>query len=197
MNDFWIPLLGSALGGAIVTSVFGLIKNSQDKANEKAQWLRNQKIDVYTNLLRQVHASNRSLEHFRNTGENLDQDLSDIADITNARLLMVGSRAVRQEANTTLTVIHVAGTADNIKDQAKFEAWKQRRGEAYSSLETSIRKELGTEEKIRVSMKSRYWSVVYFFTDPFQKWYYRKHGMAWATKHPTRAMRKQMKAGEK
>lgn len=193
MTDFWIPLLGSALGGAIVTSIFGLVKTSQDKSNENAQWLRNQKIDVYTNLLRQVHASSRSLDHFRATGGSLDQDLSDISDITNARLLLVGSRAVRQEANCALTVIELAGTSDNINDPAKFEAWQRRRGEAYSALEVAIRKDLGTEETIQIPMKSRYWSVVYFFTDPFHKWYFRKYGVAWVTKHPTRAMRKQMR----
>lgn len=46
-----VPLVGSALGGAIITSIFGVIKHNQEKQLEHRQWLRNRKIDVYTKHL--------------------------------------------------------------------------------------------------------------------------------------------------
>jgi hypothetical protein len=50
--DFWIPLLGSALGGAVITSIFGLIKNRQDKSTEHTQWLRDSKQAAYADICR-------------------------------------------------------------------------------------------------------------------------------------------------
>lgn len=63
--DFWIPLLGSALGGAVITSVFGLIKNRQDKADEHAQWLRNRKIDAYGRHLKTYALASVSMTQYR------------------------------------------------------------------------------------------------------------------------------------
>lgn len=183
-----------AIVSGIVAIVVAVLNSRRAKSNEHTQWLRNEKVEIYTNLLRQVHASNRALDHYKATGENLDVDLSDIKDITNARLITVGSRAVRHKANDMLNVMMLAGQSQNIDDSERFETWNRRRGEAVAELEATIRKDLKTEEKVRTPLKVRFWKVIYFFTDPFQKWYFEKYGVAWITKHPTRAMKKHMRA---
>lgn len=66
--DFWIPLIGSALGGAIVTSVFGLIKNRQDRHHEHDQWLRDQKLEVYANLLAALQSVLHDLSEMHDGG---------------------------------------------------------------------------------------------------------------------------------
>ncbi|UVJ37992.1 hypothetical protein [Arthrobacter sp. CJ23] len=67
--DFWIPLLGSALGGAVVTSVFGLIKNGQDKSIEHARWLRDSKQSAYAEFLSAIVEASTTLPPAAEAGE--------------------------------------------------------------------------------------------------------------------------------
>lgn len=60
--DFWIPLIGSALGGAVITSIFGFIKNRQDKAAEHSQWLRDTKQAAYAEFLSAIVQASSTLE---------------------------------------------------------------------------------------------------------------------------------------
>jgi hypothetical protein len=54
--DFWIPLLGSALGGAVITAIFGLFKGHQEKLTEREQWLRDQKMSEYVAMLGMINS---------------------------------------------------------------------------------------------------------------------------------------------
>lgn len=177
--DFWIPLLGSALGGAVITSIFGFVKHHQDKATEHAQWLRNQKIDVYTNLLRQSHVSLHNIRAAENGLRPQKKALKDITDITNARLMVVGSREVRSRA-----IIHI----DNLA-RAFQAVGTERYGQAIEAantagmyLEESIREDLDVVEKQAVKHTVRAWFyryLVYPWRDPWERRYHRKNGHAW------------------
>lgn len=185
MENLW-----GVLFGALLTAVFGLIGLLISKRNEHQQWLRNQKVEVYTSLLRQAHASSTSLDHYKVTGQQSESSIEGIIDTTNARLLIIAPYSVRQEATAYLSTLATAGQAENIADDDLFRQWQASRSRSYSALETAIRKDLGTHENLRKSLKMYFLSVFYFVTDPFHKWYYRRHGVAWVTKHPTRAMRR-------
>jgi hypothetical protein len=49
--DYWIPLIGSALGGAGLTAIFGIWKDSRDKDSEHARWLRDAKQIAYVKFI--------------------------------------------------------------------------------------------------------------------------------------------------
>lgn len=182
-------LLGVLLGAGIaaVAGLFGLLISKQ---TEHKQWLRNQRLDVYTSLIRQAHASSNSLDHYRTNKEQLKASLDDITDTTNSKLFIVAPNAVTSAARHYLTVLNIAGRDENILDDEKFAHWSRRRAEEYQALESAIRKDLGTQEKIRTPLRSRMWSVIYVFIDPPQRWYFKRYGVPWTKNHPTRAMRK-------
>ncbi|MFS0717126.1 hypothetical protein ABC337_13825 [Arthrobacter sp. 1P04PC] len=185
--------LVGVLVGAVVTAVAGFIGLMISKQTEHKQWLRNRRLEVYTSLIRQVHASSNALDHYHATGEQLTTTLDDIKDLTNSKLFIVAPHSVRSASQQYLAVLQIAGTEENVVDEEKFAHWTRRRSEEYHALEAAIRKDLGTHDKIRPTLRSRMWTVIYFFIDPPQKWYYRRYGVPWTTNHPTRAMRKHRK----
>ncbi|WP_457949682.1 hypothetical protein ACTAQI_03870 [Pseudarthrobacter sp. alpha12b] len=94
--DFWIPLLGSALGGALITSTFGLIKIRQDKSLEHARWLRNEKVETYSNYLETVRLGDLMLEQVL-TGASTREDALEFKDhIGGFRLRLISPETVRQ-----------------------------------------------------------------------------------------------------
>jgi hypothetical protein len=52
--DFWIPLLGGALGAAIINGAFAFFKMKHDKLTEHEQWLRGQQVAAYAELIDSV-----------------------------------------------------------------------------------------------------------------------------------------------
>ncbi|MDR6637517.1 hypothetical protein [Paenarthrobacter nitroguajacolicus] len=87
------------IAAAVVGTVAGVwIGARLSKTTEHEQWLRNQKIDSYTNFLRQIHAWIRALDKEHDAPMAADEEsvpLKDITDTTNARLDLVASRKVR------------------------------------------------------------------------------------------------------
>lgn len=49
--EFWIPLLGGALGAAVINGILALYKLRRDKEEEYKQWTRNEKLKTYTEFL--------------------------------------------------------------------------------------------------------------------------------------------------
>lgn len=92
--DFWIPLLGSALGGAIITSVFGLIKSRQDKNIEHTRWLRNEKVETYSQYLETIRLGDLMLEQVI-TGASTHEEALDFKDHTGGfRLRLISPKSV-------------------------------------------------------------------------------------------------------
>lgn len=175
--DIWIPLVGGALGGAVITSIFGFVKNHQDKVNEHAQWLRNQKIDVYTDVLRQSHISVHEVRAAEHGLKQRKKALKDFTDPTNSRLLVVGSLEVRNRVRHHFFQLERAfeavGTGDGLD-------WSTVNNTAMW-LEEAIRKDLDVVEKQAIKHTVRAWLyryLVYSWRDPLDKRYYRKHGHA-------------------
>lgn len=61
MDALWIFLLpligglvGGAAGGAVITGIFGLVKSRQDTRTEHKQWLRNERVKVYSEFLSEI-----------------------------------------------------------------------------------------------------------------------------------------------
>ncbi|GAT87073.1 hypothetical protein CVCC1112_1732 [Paenarthrobacter nicotinovorans] len=58
--EFLIPLLGGALGAALVNGVLALYKIKRDRQTDHDQWLRNAKLEAYTEFLAAVSPFKRS-----------------------------------------------------------------------------------------------------------------------------------------
>lgn len=178
--DYWFPLIGGASAGAVISSVFALIKTRQDRSIEHGQWLRNQKIDVYTNLLRQVHVSVRHLHAALRGLPPGDLKLEDITDITNARLLIVGSQQVRSSASWHFSNLRHAYELSTLEDYQEFEPTLQL---SEARLEEAIREDMDVVEKQAIRHSLRFWFYKYLidpWRDAFESRYHRRHGHAWA-----------------
>lgn len=60
--DFLIPLLGGALGAALINGVFGLYKIRRDAETEHVQWRRDQRQSEYTKFLTNLFNVKHHLE---------------------------------------------------------------------------------------------------------------------------------------
>ncbi len=176
-----------------MTAAAGFIGLLINKQNEHKQWLRNQRLEVYTALIRQVHASSNALDHFRTNREQVKVSLDDIKDTTNSKLFIVAPHAVTSAARNYLLVLQLAGTEENLLDAEKSAHWSKRMADQYQALEAAIRKDIGTDEKILRSLRTRLRTLIYFFIDPPQRWYYKRYGVSWTTNHATRAIREHQK----
>lgn len=78
--QFVLPLVGSALGGALVTGFFGWRKRHWDREDEHARWLRDKKQEAYADFLSE-------LEKIYLTAARLDLQ----ADVTPIEDLMMKS----------------------------------------------------------------------------------------------------------
>lgn len=150
------------------------------KTTEHSQWLRNQKIEVYTNLLRQIHASTASLDAYKQGTETDGPNLNDITDTTNARLAIVAPSKIRHLA---IWQLHALVRASAAVADTSYDKERQAVDSSCGQLETAIRRDLGLIERDPLRVRPRVWffhRIVYPLTDPFYKRYFRKHGHAWA-----------------
>jgi hypothetical protein len=152
--DFWIPLFGSALGGAFVTGIFGFVKNRQDKVTEHAQWLRNQKVEVYADLIRHVTARIDALDNLSLGHPAKDASLEVMAGIVNARLMFIGSKEVE-----SYTYVHLADIS-NALDHFGEDTYEQARWQVHASmlqLLELIRQDLSVVKQELDVDKKRFW----------------------------------------
>lgn len=180
--DFWFPLIGGASAGAVISGLFGFLKITQDRTNEHGQWLRNQKIEAYTNLLRQAHASIRARRAVRAGEAAIPEGLEDIKDVTNARLLIVGSGKVRSAANWHFNNLEQAFRLTAAEDYDAFEPTLQL---SEARLEEAIREDLDTVERQLFKHSLQVWFfkwLVYPWLDPINSRYFRKHGHPWTSR---------------
>lgn len=89
--EFLLPLLGGALGAAIINGILALYKLKKDKSDEHWQWLRNQRLDAYVAFLEtndNVQRAFHDLKHQRKTPEDIYML---IEEISVQRLQLLGS----------------------------------------------------------------------------------------------------------
>lgn len=163
----FFALLGSWIGSRL------------GKVTEHQQWLRNHKIESYTNLLRQAHASINSLDAHQHDVAPRENRLEGIEDVTNARLAIVGSREVR-----TWAVVHHDNLrrAFNAVKSDEYPTMRTNLKVSESRLEEAIRDDLDVIEKQVARQTVRAWlyeHLVYPWRDPLERRFYRKHGYAW------------------
>lgn len=178
--DFWLALAGGAAAGAFISGIFGFVKNSQDRVNEHAQWLRNEKMEAYTALLRQAHTAIREVDAARYELPAPDNKLDDIKDVTNARLTIVGASQVRSNATWHLGNLQQAFQATGLED---YETLQPTLKLSEARLEEAIRKDLDVVEREARRHSLRAWFFKHLvdpWRDPLYFRYYRRHGHAWA-----------------
>lgn len=173
---FLVPLATGLL--ALLGSWLG---TKWGKTTEHQQWLRNQKIEVYTNLLRQIHASTLSLEAYKQgTQVGEPPNLQDITDTTNARLAIVAPYKIRHLALWQLDAMLKASAA---VDDATYEKERQSFESLVGELQAAIRRDLGLHERDAWGVRLMIWlsrRVIAPVADPFHKRYHAKHGYAWS-----------------
>lgn len=98
--DFWIPLLGGALGAALINGIVAVYKVQRDRAIEHEQWLRDQKLELYANFLdsyeelyKQIKLSGQDTD----TNTNLD---AFIAAASPTKLILVAPEPVATMARS-------------------------------------------------------------------------------------------------
>lgn len=78
--DFWIPLLGGALGAALINGVLALYKLRHDVDLEHSQWSRNKRQDVYLGYMSAVADTSAALEEAFIARANGEEDSAAKAD---------------------------------------------------------------------------------------------------------------------
>ncbi|UVJ37991.1 hypothetical protein [Arthrobacter sp. CJ23] len=185
-GQWWWPFLVPVATGilAVAGSWFG---TKLGKTTEHDQWLRNQKIEAYTNVLRQVHASVNSLDARHHNLEPASSQHKDITDTTNARLLIVASDEVTTYLNVNQYSLRRALEA------VKTDGYENERSvltQSVARLQESIRKDLGVIEKqaLRHTIRFMFYEyLVYPWQDHFHRRYLEKHGFRWSERkerHP-------------
>ncbi|MFJ6536746.1 hypothetical protein ACIQH5_10975 [Paenarthrobacter sp. NPDC091711] len=149
---WWIlvPVL-TALAGAWVGARL-------TRTTEHKQWLRNQKVEAYTNILRQVNAAIGDLDAAVTKRKTSRGDsLKDITDTSNARLELIAASQVK----TNLRLVeelrracHDAAIAGNM------DAYKTSRGllgRMMLSFQRSMSEDLEATERVPLRHRVSYW----------------------------------------
>ena len=111
--DFWIPLLGGALGAAIINGVFAFFKLKHDKLAEHGQWLRDQQLTAYADLADSTQAAMQWVSSAHNIDSRQarsDTGLAMLALPKAGQLVMLAPSATLNAANDMITSLHdIAG----------------------------------------------------------------------------------------
>ncbi|SDL90378.1 hypothetical protein SAMN04487916_11756 [Arthrobacter sp. ov407] len=86
LNFLW-PLLGGAVGAAIVNSAFGFFKHGREAALEQEQWRRNQRQTGYTDFLRALAEFESAMGRTRDFVIEGEESAKAISDTINAYYL--------------------------------------------------------------------------------------------------------------
>jgi hypothetical protein len=89
--EFLLPLLGGALGAAVINGVLALYKLKKDKSDEHWQWLRNQRLDAYATFLEATDKVQRSFIDYKNERKTSEDVHVLIEAFSVQRLLLLGS----------------------------------------------------------------------------------------------------------
>jgi hypothetical protein len=87
--EFLLPLLGGALGAALINGIVAVYKLKRDRLTEHDQWLRDAKLEAYSDFLAAVSPFKRS----RSLREAYDEHYSLMYNSI-YRLQIVGSKEV-------------------------------------------------------------------------------------------------------
>lgn len=111
--DFWIPLLGGALGAALINGVFAFFKLRHDKLTEHGQWLRDQQLTAYADLVDSTQAAMQwvsSAHKIESRQARNDAGLAMMASTKAGQLVMLAPTATLNAANDMINSLHdIAG----------------------------------------------------------------------------------------
>jgi hypothetical protein len=107
--DFWIPLLGGALGAAIINGVFAFFKLKHDKRAEHDQWLRDHQLTAYadqvdsTKTAAQWVASAYKIDSWKTRN---DEGLAIMASLKTGQLVMSAPSATLTAADDMINSLY-------------------------------------------------------------------------------------------
>jgi hypothetical protein len=151
--EFLLPLLGGALGAAVINGVLALYKLRKDKSDEHWQWLRNQRLDAYVAFLEtndNVQRSFHDLKHQRKTPEDI---YTLIEEMSVQRLQLLGSsETTAAYARVGDAMIRFAEIFDPIPPElAKLPAAEK----TYTAAITALRAAMMEDLRLDKPMKGR------------------------------------------
>ncbi|MCZ9882021.1 hypothetical protein [Arthrobacter sp. B2a2-09] len=146
--DFWIPLLGGALGAALINGILALYKLRRDREVEHDQWLRNEKRDVYQEYLKSGNYLSRFVSLVPERWHLMKDDmkmhvkilLSDDIDFFVPKHLDAPLRAFG--AAVTNAFAYEERTTEGLTREQAREDFE----EAYQILRKAMRKDLGIKD---------------------------------------------------
>lgn len=99
LMDFWIPLLGGALGAALVNGIVAMYKLRRDREVEHEQWLRDQKLELYANFLDAYTELYKQIKLARSAGSMPPNFDSFISQASPTRISLVAPDEIARMAN--------------------------------------------------------------------------------------------------
>lgn len=111
--DFLIPLLGGALGAALINGVFAYLKLNHDKLTEHEQWLRDKQLASYADLADSTQAAMQwvaSAYKIDSRQARSEAGLAMMASTKAGQLVMLAPSATLDAANDMIMSLHdIAG----------------------------------------------------------------------------------------
>ncbi|WP_146145800.1 hypothetical protein [Arthrobacter woluwensis] len=155
--EIWIPLLGRALGGAVISGLVAFAKTLLDHRHERRIWLRDKKFEIYTALVQFLLDEERDLKTNSKGRFDVSGELTSRMEGTHAALLLASTPlkvALMNWSSATTTYAVVANSGDT----EKSDLWRAELAllEAQVDVRTAIQGELGVIPDRR---KSGRWSL--------------------------------------
>ncbi|MFF2297394.1 hypothetical protein [Arthrobacter sp. NPDC058127] len=107
--DFWIPLLGGALGAAIINGVFAYFRSKHDKLTEHGRWLRDQQATAYAALIDSTREASQwvlSAYKIESEQERHEQGLAVLASLKSGHLVMLAPDATLKAADDMINNLY-------------------------------------------------------------------------------------------
>jgi hypothetical protein len=97
--SFLLTLLASALGGAVVAGVFGVYNNRVANKEERDRWVRDHKLQAYSEYLDTTETMARAVNAFRVVGLPVEDLHKTFSEFSTGGLDILAPAAVREAAD--------------------------------------------------------------------------------------------------
>jgi hypothetical protein len=107
--EFLLPLLGGALGAALINGVFAFFKSKHDKRAEHDQWLRDKQVTAYAELIDSVKAATlwaNDAYKIESDQTRHDEGLKVMGSLKSGHLVMLAPDATLKAADDMITSLY-------------------------------------------------------------------------------------------
>src|SRR4051794_21326420 len=105
--DFWIPLLGGALGAALINGLFGWWKHSAERKAEHDKWLRGQRQEAYVSFMRGVSDAVKEIQVLPGREPNFEAIEKALREIKPGMIRLVAPKEIVAAADAQYKSAHI------------------------------------------------------------------------------------------